>query len=44
VIDLWFAGAIAGAGWGVFVGFLLGVAWLWRRLRELGAFDDNSSR
>lgn len=30
------AGAIAGAGWGTFVGFLLGATWLWRRVKEIG--------
>lgn len=30
------AGAVAGAGWGVFLGFLLGVQWLRSLINESG--------
>lgn len=32
----WWEGVVAGAGWGLVAGFLLGVRWLRAFIRELG--------
>lgn len=38
-----YPGMIAGAGWGLFVGFLLGVTWAVRALRELAHDEPDES-
>lgn len=34
-------GAIAGLGWGIFIGFLIGLSWAVAKLKEIVSEDGN---
>lgn len=41
IIDLlWFEGAVAGFGWGLLIGFLLGVRWFRDFVREMAGESE----